>query len=139
MNASGRLTCFKAVGAYIGDTSAVTANVSKSMAKSVSQASVLDYLQDTEHHKSASQSRLLVLRHCANSVPTFLLRNTPPEAAMPGAALHDEAVAERLCKHIVDGHTIDSDLEHALRQAQLYAGAHDLSYRVRRRVPVQWS
>ena len=119
MHANGRLTCFKAVGAYIGDASAVTANVKNSMAKSVSQASVLDYLFDTEHHKSASQSRLLVLRHCANSVPTFLLRNTPPAEAMPGAAVHDEAVAERLCKHIVDDHTFEADMEHALRQARL--------------------
>ena len=38
---------------------------------------------------------------------------------MPGAALHDEAVAERLCKQLVDGHTIESDLERALRQARL--------------------
>ena len=115
----GRLTCFKAVGSYIGGPTAVAKAVAKAMADQVAAASVLEYLKDTEHSKSADQCRLLTLRHCANSTPSFLLRTTPPDQSLTGARIHDAAIAECLIAQLPCPLASQDDYDRAVAQARL--------------------
>ena len=62
--------------------------VTKAMTDQVAASSVLDYLVDTKHSKTAVQGRLLTLRHCANSTPSHLLHTTPPHLSASGARVH---------------------------------------------------
>lgn len=60
-------------------------------------------MHDTEKVTNATQGKLLLLRHCANTIPSHWLQLTAPAAAARPALLHDSLVSDALvpiiCPH----------------------------------------